>query len=66
MSKQIVELTPPIKPAPDECCAGGACCPCVWDQYYDELAEYQKQSETTETTKEQLKNNLYNFIFPSI
>lgn len=27
----------PQKPKPDECCGGGSCCPCVWDEYREKL-----------------------------
>ena len=33
----------PIKPADDDCCGGGSCCPCVWDHFYDQLSIYRKQ-----------------------
>lgn len=39
----------PQRPADNECCGGGSCCPCVWDAYFDELKKWneyrQKQSE---------------------
>jgi len=31
---------PPI-PADDDCCGGGACNPCVWDHYYEELQKWR-------------------------
>lgn len=31
----------PIPPKPWECCGGG-CCPCVWDTYYDELDQWNR------------------------
>ncbi|NIZ07187.1 oxidoreductase-like domain-containing protein [Pseudoalteromonas sp. HF66] len=31
----------PQKPAPDECCGGGSCCPCVWDEYREKLKQWQ-------------------------
>jgi hypothetical protein len=34
----------PVPPADDDCCGGGACAPCVWDQYYAELAKWQQQT----------------------
>ncbi|KAL5713392.1 hypothetical protein ACHQM5_015472 [Ranunculus cassubicifolius] len=33
--------SPPEKPLPGDCCGNG-CTPCVWDQYYEELEEYNK------------------------
>ncbi|MBQ4847239.1 oxidoreductase-like domain-containing protein [Pseudoalteromonas sp. MMG005] len=26
-------LPEPTKPRSDDCCGGGSCCPCVWDEY---------------------------------
>ncbi|KAK9066862.1 hypothetical protein SSX86_014185 [Deinandra increscens subsp. villosa] len=34
---------PPEKPLPGDCCGNG-CVPCVWDVYFEELAEYNKLS----------------------
>jgi len=31
----------PQKPAPDECCGGGSCCPCVWEEYREKLKQWQ-------------------------
>ncbi|KPH63455.1 hypothetical protein ADS77_09220 [Pseudoalteromonas porphyrae] len=36
------EQPKPQKPAPDECCGGGSCCPCVWDEYRDKLKQWQQ------------------------
>ena len=33
---------PPEKPEPGDCCGSG-CVRCVWDVYYDELEDYNKQ-----------------------
>ena len=33
----------PTKPLDDDCCGGGACAPCVWDHFYDQLSIYRKQ-----------------------
>ena len=35
----------PEKPLPSECCGGGACCPCVWDDYFDKLDKWQQWQE---------------------
>ncbi|KAI3726531.1 hypothetical protein L1987_66329 [Smallanthus sonchifolius] len=32
---------PPEKPLPEDCCGSG-CVRCVWDVYFEELAEYNK------------------------
>ncbi|TMP49201.1 MULTISPECIES: oxidoreductase-like domain-containing protein [unclassified Pseudoalteromonas] len=31
----------PKKPASDECCGGGSCCPCVWDEYREKLQQWR-------------------------
>jgi len=36
-----LEPEKPTPPEPHECCGGGSCCPCVWDRYYDALAEWR-------------------------
>ncbi|WP_454178733.1 oxidoreductase-like domain-containing protein [Pseudoalteromonas sp. MBR-15] len=36
----------PQKPAPDECCGGGSCCPCVWDEYREKLRQWQLKNES--------------------
>lgn len=33
----------PQKPKSDECCGGGSCCPCVWDEYKENLQRWQLQ-----------------------
>jgi hypothetical protein len=33
----------PTKPLDDDCCGGGACAPCVWDHFYEQLSVYRKQ-----------------------
>lgn len=30
-------LPKPERPLDSDCCGGGACCPCVWDDYFDKL-----------------------------
>ncbi|OAE19206.1 hypothetical protein AXG93_4751s1110 [Marchantia polymorpha subsp. ruderalis] len=35
---------PPEKPLPGDCCGNG-CSPCIWDTYWDELADYKKLRE---------------------
>ena len=34
-------LKPPVEPEPSECCGSG-CARCVWDVYYDKLADYEE------------------------
>ncbi len=38
MSKILKKPTPP---ADDDCCGGGACNPCVWDNYYAQLQQWR-------------------------
>ena len=35
------QLEKPISPEDDDCCGGGACNPCVWDHYYEELQKWR-------------------------
>ena len=37
-------IAKPIRPAADECCGGGSCCPCVWDEYKAELKIWRLQN----------------------
>ncbi|MEM5509901.1 oxidoreductase-like domain-containing protein [Pseudoalteromonas sp. AS71] len=39
LSSQIPQK--PEKPKPDECCGGGSCCPCVWDEYKEKLVAWR-------------------------
>lgn len=41
--------TKPVPPADDDCCGGGACSPCVWDQHYADLKKWQQQTESPES-----------------
>lgn len=34
-------LKKPTPPADDDCCGGGACNPCVWDNYYNRLQKWR-------------------------
>ncbi|XQF94396.1 oxidoreductase-like domain-containing protein (plasmid) [Pseudoalteromonas espejiana] len=45
-------LTKPNKPKPDECCGGGSCSPCVWDEYRQALAIWQEQKPHSNTNQE--------------
>ncbi|KAL2645079.1 hypothetical protein R1flu_012666 [Riccia fluitans] len=47
--KEIEEKVgpPPDKPLPGDCCGNG-CTPCVWDTYWEELADYKKRRESLE------------------
>lgn len=44
----------PTPPGDSECCESG-CTPCVWDRYYEELQEWQKEqaSDQSEEKAEQ-------------
>lgn len=42
-------LEKPCAPADDDCCGGGACNPCVWDFYYEQLQKWRiEQSKLKE------------------
>ncbi|MDG1751997.1 MAG: oxidoreductase-like domain-containing protein [Thalassotalea sp.] len=47
--------TKPLPPADDDCCGGGSCAPCVWDQYYADLDQWHIQH--TDTQKEKTIKN---------
>lgn len=36
--------TKPSRPAADQCCGGGSCCPCVWDEYREALKIWRQQN----------------------
>lgn len=44
MTKLQKESIPdrPEKPGPNECCGGG-CVPCIYDYYYDRLAQWESE-----------------------
>lgn len=48
MSSELIEK--PNPPADDDCCGGGACAPCVWDQYYIELDKWLVQRTNEKST----------------
>jgi hypothetical protein len=41
----------PDKPAPNECCGGGSCCPCVWDDYFAKLKCWQEEQDLSDVKK---------------
>lgn len=43
----------PEKPLDDDCCGGGACCPCVWDHFYEQMSLYRKQQRALAAEAEQ-------------
>ncbi|GGF80015.1 oxidoreductase-like domain-containing protein [Alteromonas lipolytica] len=47
----------PEKPLYSDCCGGGSCCPCVWDDYYEKLAIWReaKQAQAAKTAKNEEK-----------
>ena len=49
------KLEKPTKPAPNECCGGGSCCPCVWDAYFEELRRWKAQEGIKSQTRKQSK-----------
>jgi hypothetical protein len=36
-----LSLEKPYPPSDDDCCGGGACNPCVWDDYYAKLQQWR-------------------------
>lgn len=46
----------PIPPADDDCCGGGACNPCVWDNYYVKLQTWR--IEQAKLKEQQTQNNI--------
>lgn len=51
MVKQQEIIEKPERPLDNECCGGGACQPCVWDHYFEQLELWQKQQAQLEKTK---------------
>ncbi|WP_338367333.1 oxidoreductase-like domain-containing protein [uncultured Pseudoalteromonas sp.] len=51
-NKHVIAHDKPQKPKPDECCGGGSCCPCVWDEYREKYRQWQAQSTLKKPTKE--------------
>lgn len=47
----------PDKPTPNECCGGGSCCPCVWDDYFEKLKRWQEYQKVTDLYDAQTKND---------
>lgn len=47
----------PTKPLDDDCCGGGACAPCVWDHFYDQLSIYRKQQRELAATNSTPSDN---------
>ncbi|MGJ8483459.1 MULTISPECIES: oxidoreductase-like domain-containing protein [unclassified Pseudoalteromonas] len=47
--KQLKDEQKPTKPASDECCGGGSCCPCVWDEYKEKLQQWQLLNDKQQT-----------------
>ncbi|MDN3379838.1 MULTISPECIES: oxidoreductase-like domain-containing protein [unclassified Pseudoalteromonas] len=41
----------PQRPASDECCGGGSCCPCVWDEYREALKTWRENNPLPLTDK---------------
>ena len=39
----------PIKPDLGDCCVSGSCCPCVWDEYNDQLKKYTEWKSIVES-----------------
>ncbi|MFY8327447.1 oxidoreductase-like domain-containing protein [Pseudoalteromonas sp. ZZD1] len=41
----------PQRPSTDECCGGGSCCPCVWDEYREALKTWRDKNAQSPTQK---------------
>jgi hypothetical protein len=46
-----VSIEKPTPPADDDCCGGGACNPCVWDHYYDQLHKWRVEQAKNKEQK---------------
>ncbi len=38
---KLTEIKKPTHPANDDCCGGGACNPCVWDDYNEKMRHWR-------------------------
>ncbi|ATI02381.1 MULTISPECIES: oxidoreductase-like domain-containing protein [Cycloclasticus] len=47
------KILKPKRPENDDCCGGGSCCPCVWEDYFNQLDLWNEQQ-----VKEKLDNTL--------
>lgn len=47
----------PEKPLYSDCCGGGSCCPCVWDVYFEKLAEWREAKQAIEQDNIAAKDN---------
>ena len=45
-------MNKPERPLDNECCGGGACQPCVWDHYFDQLEKWQTQQDELKALEE--------------
>ncbi|MDC9522177.1 oxidoreductase-like domain-containing protein [Pseudoalteromonas sp. Angola-31] len=55
-NKQIIVLPKPQKPQPDECCGGGSCSPCVWDEYRQNIVIGKRKTHHRPYQKKQVDN----------
>lgn len=53
MVKQQPLIEKPERPLDNECCGGGACQPCVWDYYFEQLELWQKQQQQVAKNSEE-------------
>ena len=51
-------MSKPIPPADDDCCGGGACNPCVWDNYYEELRLWREEQQSGTAQEDATKSNV--------
>lgn len=45
-------MAKPERPLDNECCGGGACQPCVWDFYFEQLEKWQAQQDKLSKQKQ--------------
>jgi len=48
------EVKKPERPADDDCCGGGSCCPCVWDAYHAAYSQWQISQKVKQENESQL------------
>lgn len=55
MAESDKPMQKPERPLDNECCGGGACQPCVWDHYFEQLEKWQAQQD--ELSKQENKDD---------
>jgi len=52
----VEQLEKPTAPADDDCCGGGACTPCVWDDYYEKTRLWRIEESKRKELEAQKKS----------